>query len=84
MAVSASPPVSDLRATFIGNMAVHVTDGRVFDVRDERMAVVGETYFWMGFPAPGETLPIYDDTVTLPLDWIARVEILETAASPVT
>ena len=26
---SASPPVTDLRATFIGNMAVHVTDGRV-------------------------------------------------------
>jgi hypothetical protein len=61
---------------------IHVTDGRVFDVRDKRLAVVGETYFWIGFPAPGETLPIYDDSVTLPLDWIARVEILETTESP--
>jgi len=28
-AASASPPATDLRATFIGNMAVHLTDGRV-------------------------------------------------------
>lgn len=63
-------------------LRVHVTDGRVFDIRDERMATVGETYFWIGFPAPGEKLPIYDDWVTLPLDWIARVEVLETTAAP--
>jgi len=61
---------------------IHVTDGRVFDIRDERLSVVGETYFSIGIPVPGETLPICDYTVTLPLDYIARVEILETTATP--
>lgn len=61
---------------------VHVTDSRVFDIREPRLAMVYETYFWIGIPAPGETLPIYDDTIRLPFDWIARVEVLGATASP--
>lgn len=55
---------------------VHVKDGRVFDILDERTAVVGVDYFDIGVPAPGLPLPVCDYTEMIPLDWITRVEVL--------
>jgi hypothetical protein len=62
-------------------LRVHVADGRVFDIRNERMAVVGETYFQIGIPSPHLPEFVYDYTVTLPLDAIVRVEHLQAATT---
>ncbi len=62
---------------------VHVADGRVYDIRFRELAIVGETWLDIGIPAPGETEPIYDHVVHVPLQDIRRVERLTTIATPI-
>ncbi len=61
---------------------VHLTDGRVFDVRYPDMNMVGVSWVIIGVLAPGETNPdpIADHGVKVPLALISRVEPLP--ASP--
>ena len=59
---------------------IHVADGRVFVLRFRELAVVGVSWLDIGIPAPGETEPIYDYVVTIPLRDISRVERLAPAS----
>ena len=62
---------------------IHVVDGRCFDITSRQLAVVGLTWLDIGIPAPGESEPIYDYVVTLPLKDISRIEPLGATAPPV-
>jgi len=63
---------------------VYLKDGHTYDIRSRHLAVVGVTWLDIGIPEPGETEPIYDYVVTVPLDQIDRVERLPTTEPAVT
>jgi hypothetical protein len=62
---------------------LHLSDGRVFDVRYPEMNMVGVTWVRIGVLAPGETDPdpIPDHTVKVPLSYIVNVEPLPVTPS---
>jgi hypothetical protein len=57
-------------------LAVHLKDGRVIDICDESLAVIGTTFLTIGIPRPGQTDPfqLYERLEILELDEIERVE----------
>jgi hypothetical protein len=63
---------------------VYLTDGRTFDIRYPEMNLVGETFFDIGVPEKGVEDPFAEYGVTVPLDWISRIEVLraQEAAPP--
>ena len=60
---------------------VHVTDGRVYDIRYPKISMVGTTFFMIGIPDSDEPEDLADhwDMVDLPM--ISLIEPLE-AHSP--
>jgi hypothetical protein len=62
---------------------IHLTDGRVFDIRHEHLATVGKTYCNIGIPLPNDPdpWPLYDYVETVDLVDIDRVEPLLTPVS---
>jgi hypothetical protein len=62
---------------------VHLTDGRSYDIRYSHQAVVGKTFFDIGIAVPNLPQGIYDHVESIDPADIARVEPLETTASPV-
>lgn len=63
---------------------VRLKDGRAYDVRHERLAIVGVTFLQIGIPLPEDnaSLPLYDYVETLELADIAGVETLTPAPPP--
>jgi hypothetical protein len=59
---------------------VHLHNGQTYDIRFRELVIVGVNYLDIGIPAPDETEPIYDYVVRVPLEDIARVERLPSAA----
>jgi hypothetical protein len=60
-------------------------DGRTFDIRYPRLAIVSHNYLFLGIPLPGDPdpiLPISEYVERLPQVQIDRVESLSTAATP--
>jgi hypothetical protein len=55
---------------------VHLTDGRIYDIRYERNNVVGTTFFAIGIPSLEDPEFIAERTVRVPLEMIDRVENL--------
>lgn len=65
---------------------VCLKDGRVFDIRFEHLAIVGQTFFQIGIPEanPTEpTYPLYEYVVSVALADITRVEDLTATASAI-
>jgi hypothetical protein len=60
---------------------VHLTDGRVFDIRYPEMNLVGMTFFDIGVPEQGVEDPFADYAVNVPLDRISRIEPLRAKES---
>jgi hypothetical protein len=65
---------------------LHLTDGRVFDVRYPDMNMVGVTWIRVGVLAPDETDPdpFPDHTVKIPLSLIREVEPIRDGSSVTT
>ncbi len=63
---------------------IHLSDGRVFDIRYPHMNMVGVTWIHIGVLAPGDTDsdPIPDHTVKVPLSLISKVEPLHSLPTP--
>jgi hypothetical protein len=61
---------------------VRLTDGRFYDIRYPYQAVVGKTFFDIGIAVPHLPEGIYDHVESIDPADIARVEPLETTASP--
>jgi hypothetical protein len=60
-------------------------DGRTFDIRYPRLAIVSHNYLFLGIPIPSDTdpvLPISEYMEKLPQVEIDRVESLVSAATP--
>jgi hypothetical protein len=55
---------------------VHLTDGRVFDIRYPELNLVGMTFFDIGIPEEGVEDPFGDRAVNVPLDRISWIEPL--------
>jgi hypothetical protein len=55
---------------------VVLTDGRAFEIHYPDLNIVGQTWFDIGIPMPNQADPFGERAVTVPLDWIARVEEL--------
>ena len=53
---------------------VHLTDGRIFDVRFPRMNLLAETYVKIGIPISEEEDIICDHTEYVPFKLIERIE----------
>src|SRR5262249_17436757 len=62
---------------------VHLTDGRSYDIRYPDQAVVGKTFFNIGIAVPDLPEGIYGPVEYIDPANIARVEPLDTTASPV-
>jgi hypothetical protein len=62
---------------------VHLTDGRVFEVRYPNINLLGMTFFDIGIPTPNQEDPFPERMVMVLLDMIERVEPL-TEAVPLT
>jgi len=61
---------------------VHLTDGRVYDVRYPDMNIVGTTFFMVGIPEPGEPDPFADHMEMIDLPSIRQVEPLPASGAP--
>jgi hypothetical protein len=61
---------------------VHLTDGRFYDILDPCQAVVGKTFFDIGIAVPHLPEGVYDRVESVDPADVARVEPLETTASP--
>ena len=65
------------------SVRVQLTDGRSYDIRDPHQAVVGMTFLDIWIPAPDLPEGIYDHVEMIDPADIARVDLLETGASPI-
>jgi hypothetical protein len=63
---------------------VHLTDGRVFDVRYPDMNIVGTTWLTIGIPEPNEPDPFAQRFVDVDLPLIRQVELLPAASQPLS
>jgi hypothetical protein len=63
---------------------VHLTDGRVFDVRYPRINIVGVAYIIIGIPIPNDPEPIADHSIKIPLSFIKGVEPLSETRAEVS
>ncbi len=65
---------------------LHLTDGRVFDIRYPHMNMVGTTWIRIGILAPDDPDPdpVPDHTIKVPIARISRVESLATLPSSPT
>jgi hypothetical protein len=55
---------------------LYLKDGRTYDLLQPGLMLVFRSYLFVGIPAPGETKPIFDESVDVPYDQIDRVELL--------
>jgi hypothetical protein len=55
---------------------VYLKDGQTYDIKFRELVIVGVTFLDIGIPEAGETKPIYDYVVTVPLEEIDRIERL--------
>lgn len=55
---------------------IHLNDGRAFDVSMPELMVVCRTRVDIGILPPGEKLPIAEYFESVPLDALARVDVL--------
>jgi hypothetical protein len=65
-------------------LRVVMKDGRTFDIRYPRLAVVSHNYLFLGIPLPGDpdpVLPISEYVEKLPQAGMDRVESLGSAAT---
>lgn len=68
-------------------LRVVMKDGRSFEARFPRLAIVGPYHLYLGIPIPGDddpVLPISDPIECLPLIGIDRVEALSAAITSST
>ena len=63
---------------------VHLNDGRFYDIRYQRLAVVGKTFFAIGVPMPDQEEPFYDYVDHVDWALINRIEMLPNAASTIS
>jgi hypothetical protein len=63
---------------------VHLQDGRVYEARYPNLILVSDGGLTLGFPLPGDPDPdpLYDTTVSVPLWYITKVELVQEPAAP--
>lgn len=64
--------------------AVHLQDGRVYEVRYPDINLVGTTFLGIGIPVPNMDDPLCQNVIMVPLDFITRVEPLPTPVPSAT
>jgi len=62
---------------------IHLTDGRVFDIRYPALNLVGVSYLIIGIPVPNDPDPVADQFIKVPLSLFDRVEPLSAAPATV-
>ena len=55
---------------------IHLTDGRVFDIRYPKLNMVGVSWVIIGVPVPNDPDPVADQFIKVPLSLFERVEPL--------
>jgi hypothetical protein len=60
----------------------HLKDGRVYEVRQPDMNLVGDTYIAIGFPEPEKPDPEWDPIVFVHFINVERLELEQPAAPP--
>ena len=55
---------------------IHLTDGRVFDIRYPKLNMVGVSWVIIGVPVPNDPDPVADQFIKVPLSLFERVESL--------
>jgi hypothetical protein len=63
---------------------VHLTDGRVFDIRYPKINIVGVSYIIIGIPIPNDPEPIADHSIKVPLSLIKGVKPLSETSAEVS
>jgi len=61
-----------------------LTDGRTYTVQHPELAMVGISTVVLGLPSQETRDPVFERTVTVSLQHIMQVELVESAASPPT
>ncbi len=62
---------------------IHLTDGRVFDIRYPEINMVGVSYMIIGLPVPNDPDPVADQFIKVPLSLFDRVESLYAAPATI-
>ena len=60
---------------------ITLTDGRSYEIRHPELAMVGRSVLIIGWPAPGDSSPIFDRFVWVSLLHIMQVEPTSVAGS---
>lgn len=60
---------------------IHLTDGRVFDIRFPDLNMVGATWLLIGIPEPSEPDPFAERVLDIDLSLVRQVELIESKAS---
>jgi hypothetical protein len=63
---------------------IHLTDGRLFDIRYPEINLVGVNYMVIGIPVPDDPDPVADQFIKVPLSLFDRIEPLSGAAATVS
>jgi hypothetical protein len=58
---------------------VHRADGKVYEVQNHELALVGQRSLVIGFPIPDSPIPLFDDYEIVPYSEILRLEPLTSA-----
>jgi hypothetical protein len=55
---------------------VHVSDGRIYDIRYPEINLVFRAWLCIGIPEPKQDDPVAEHSVMVPLAWIIKLEPL--------
>ncbi|MFH1920828.1 MAG: hypothetical protein ABIP48_13170 [Planctomycetota bacterium] len=60
---------------------VTLTDGRTYDIRHPELVAMGRSSLIIGFPAPDDPEPVYDDYVVVSLLHVMQAQPVDSAES---